>query len=77
MKSLLIMAAAAAAAVALSGCQDKKPEPVPGPQSLLSARQARDHRSLAPLSIGRSRLKTSSRGSTSPGDCYNRPPLGL
>jgi uncharacterized lipoprotein YbaY len=38
MKSLLIMAAVAATASALSGCQDKKPEPVPGPQSALMRR---------------------------------------
>jgi len=50
MKSLLIIAAVVAAAGALSGCQDKKPEPVPGPQSLLSG-PARDQQPLAPLSI--------------------------
>jgi hypothetical protein len=40
MKSLLIMATVAATAILLSGCRDKKPEPVPGPQSALHA--ARD-----------------------------------
>jgi hypothetical protein len=35
MRSLLIMAAVAATAILLSGCPDKKPEPVPGPQSAL------------------------------------------
>jgi len=46
------MAAVAAAAGALSGCQDKKPEPVPGPQSLLSAGRACDQQQpLAPLSL--------------------------
>jgi len=38
MRSLLIMAAVATAAIALSGCRDKKPEPVPGPQSALMRR---------------------------------------
>jgi hypothetical protein len=33
MKSLLITAAVAALALTLLGCRDKKPEPVPGPQS--------------------------------------------
>ena len=37
MRSLLIMAAVAATAILLSGCPDKKPEPVPGPQSDLRA----------------------------------------
>jgi hypothetical protein len=42
MRSLLIMAAAAAAAaIALSGCRDKKPEPVPGPQSVLMRSQGK------------------------------------
>lgn len=36
MRSLLIMAAVAATAILLSGCPDKKPEPVPGPQSALN-----------------------------------------
>ena len=35
MRSLWIMAAVAATAILLSGCPDKKPEPVPGPQSAL------------------------------------------
>jgi hypothetical protein len=38
MKSLLTMAVAAAAAILLGGCRDKKPEPVPGPQSALTVR---------------------------------------
>ena len=42
MRSLLIMAAAAAAAISLSGCRDKKPEPVPGPQSALTQRTTAD-----------------------------------
>jgi hypothetical protein len=43
MRSLLIMAAAAAAAaISLSGCRDKKPEPVPGPQSVLTQRTTAD-----------------------------------
>ena len=33
MRSPLIMAAVVSAASALGGCHDKKPEPVPGPQS--------------------------------------------
>lgn len=33
MKSLLRSAAIVIAAIALSGCPDKRPEPVPGPQS--------------------------------------------
>ena len=37
MRSLLIMAAVAAAAVVLNGCPNKKPEPVPGPQSVFAA----------------------------------------
>jgi hypothetical protein len=42
MRSLLIMAAAAAAAISLSSCRDKKPEPVPGPQSALTQRTTAD-----------------------------------
>jgi hypothetical protein len=38
MKSLFIMAVVAATALQLGGCRDKKPEPVPGPQSALSVR---------------------------------------
>jgi uncharacterized lipoprotein YbaY len=38
MRSLLAMAVAAAAAMLLGGCRDKKPEPVPGPQSALTVR---------------------------------------
>jgi uncharacterized lipoprotein YbaY len=33
MRSLLITAAVVTVAIALAGCRDKKPEPVPGPQS--------------------------------------------
>lgn len=33
MKALLHMAAVVIAAIALGGCPDKRPEPVPGPQS--------------------------------------------
>jgi uncharacterized lipoprotein YbaY len=42
MRSLLIMAAVAAAAILLNGCRDKKPEPVPGPQSALTQRATAD-----------------------------------
>ena len=43
MKSLLNTAAILTAAIALGGCPDKRPEPVPGPQStaLPSAASAR------------------------------------
>jgi uncharacterized lipoprotein YbaY len=41
MRSLLIVAAVAAA-ISLSGCRDKKPEPVPGPQSALMQRTTAD-----------------------------------
>ena len=33
MRSLLVTAAVAGAAFALGGCHNKRPEPVPGPQS--------------------------------------------
>ena len=33
MRSLFITAAAVTAAIALGGCRDKRPQPVPGPQS--------------------------------------------
>jgi len=33
MRSPLIMATVVSAAIALAGCHNKKPEPVPGPQS--------------------------------------------
>jgi len=36
------MAAVATAATLLSGCREKKPEPVPPPQSLLTQRTAAD-----------------------------------
>jgi uncharacterized lipoprotein YbaY len=42
MRSLLIMAAVAAAAIALNGCRNKKPEPIPGPQSALMWRMTTD-----------------------------------
>jgi uncharacterized lipoprotein YbaY len=42
MRSLLIMAAFAAAVILLSGCRDKKPEPVPGPQAALTQRMTAD-----------------------------------
>lgn len=38
MRPLLIMAAVAAVATLVGGCRDKKPEPVPGPQSALTQR---------------------------------------
>jgi hypothetical protein len=41
MRSLLIMAVVATAAL-LGGCQDKKPEPVPGPQSAVMQRTTID-----------------------------------
>jgi hypothetical protein len=37
MKSLLNTAAVLTAAIALGGCPDKRPEPVPGPQSAAAA----------------------------------------
>ncbi|HXW74132.1 MAG TPA: hypothetical protein VEK10_04900 [Steroidobacteraceae bacterium] len=42
MRSLLIMAVVATVAIVLSGCRDKKPEPVPGPQSALMQRTTID-----------------------------------
>ena len=45
MKSLLLMAAVATVAAVLGGCRDKKPEPVPGPQSALMQRTT-THRGL-------------------------------
>ena len=42
MRSLLIMAAVATAATLLSGCREKKREPVPPPQSMLTQHTAAD-----------------------------------
>jgi len=59
MKSLLIMATVATAAIALAGCRDKKPEPVPGPQSAglehhaaadSNCPEARAHRGVSEIS---------------------------
>jgi hypothetical protein len=41
-RSLFIMAAVAIAVILVSGCPDKKPEPVPGPQSALTERATAD-----------------------------------
>jgi hypothetical protein len=52
MRSPPIMAAFAAAAILLSGCRDKKPEPVPGPQAALAERttgEAGGQANTAPL----------------------------
>jgi hypothetical protein len=46
-RSLLVMTAVAATATLLSGCRDKKPEPVPGPQSALAGRARADAGSQA------------------------------